>query len=221
MEDSVTEGVFTALSAAPNLKAIGIGDQDMSLKTMEMLRNILKNTKSLEHLEFYDVSFPKDPNNKSRDSEFLRLLGDGLEQNSSLKTLEIICDFQDDDMELLVEKPMSSSANLEKLDISYSDVGIKTLYKLRTLLDMPQCSLQYLDISGSSRTSTPDDVTPLAMALMNNRLLPEILAARRDSIQETWEQAHTTELREQQWQAMNQLNELAGAIDHECRKYTG
>ena len=60
-----------------------------------------------------------------------------------------------------------------------------------------------------------------AMALQDNQLLPMILAQRRDHIFNTWLQANDPALREQQWHALRQLDELAGAIEDAIREYGG
>ena len=60
-----------------------------------------------------------------------------------------------------------------------------------------------------------------AMALQDNQLLPMILAQRREHIIETWQRASDPALREQQWQALRQLDELAGAIENGIREHGG
>jgi hypothetical protein len=60
-----------------------------------------------------------------------------------------------------------------------------------------------------------------ATALAANRLLPMILEKRRDHIYTTWRQANDPVLREQQWHALRQLDELAGAIEDGVREYGG
>lgn len=60
-----------------------------------------------------------------------------------------------------------------------------------------------------------------AKALAANRLLPMILAQRRDEIFETWQQCEEPERREQLWFSLRQLDQLAGAIEDAIREYGG
>jgi hypothetical protein len=60
-----------------------------------------------------------------------------------------------------------------------------------------------------------------ATALAGNRLLPLILEQRREAIFNTWRQATDRDMREQQWFALRQLDELAGAIDDAIRDHGG
>ena len=59
------------------------------------------------------------------------------------------------------------------------------------------------------------------MALAENQLLPQILEKRRAEIIERWQYATTTEDREIQWVALQQLKELVGAIEHAIGEYGG
>ncbi len=58
----------------------------------------------------------------------------------------------------------------------------------------------------------------MAKQLQQNKLLPEILKARKADIIEQWQAAPTPLAREEAWQAIRQLNLLAGAIDDECKR---
>ena len=60
-----------------------------------------------------------------------------------------------------------------------------------------------------------------AQSLKANRLLPLVMEARRNEIYERWAAATEPVLREQQWHALRQLDELAGAIDNAIREPGG
>ena len=60
-----------------------------------------------------------------------------------------------------------------------------------------------------------------ARALAGNKLLPLILQARAELIIEAWKRESSVELRERHWQALKQLEELAGAIDAAIREHGG
>lgn len=57
--------------------------------------------------------------------------------------------------------------------------------------------------------------------LAKNLLLPEILKNREQQIIERWRMAPNTDAREREWQALRQLEELAGAIEDATREYSG
>ena len=59
------------------------------------------------------------------------------------------------------------------------------------------------------------------MELAENKLLTLILRRRENDILETWKQAATPQLREQQWIAQRELDNLAGAIDAAIREHGG
>ena len=58
----------------------------------------------------------------------------------------------------------------------------------------------------------------MAKELSQNKLLPVILQARKADIIEQWQAAPTPLAREEAWQALRQLNLLAGAIEDECKR---
>ena len=58
----------------------------------------------------------------------------------------------------------------------------------------------------------------LAKSLQQNKLLPEILDKRKADIISQWRVAGTTQDREEAWQALRQLDLLAGAIDNAIRR---
>lgn len=57
-----------------------------------------------------------------------------------------------------------------------------------------------------------------AKNLRTNTFLRTVLESRRADIIQQWEAAGTPEAREQAWQALRSLNELAGAIENECKR---
>ena len=57
-----------------------------------------------------------------------------------------------------------------------------------------------------------------AKNLLANTFLPTVLDRQRADIIQRWEAAGTPAEREQAWQSLRSLNELAGAIERECKR---
>jgi len=67
---------------------------------------------------------------------------------------------------------------------------------------------------------TGQELATQAKALQANKLLPAILKTREAALIDTWRLATNTEERESAWQALRQLDLLAGAIEDAIREHT-
>ena len=59
-----------------------------------------------------------------------------------------------------------------------------------------------------------------ARQLKTNQLLPEILKHREDDLIQQWRGSATTDARETAWQALRELDLLAGAIEDAIREHS-
>ncbi|CAJ1957484.1 unnamed protein product [Cylindrotheca closterium] len=158
-------------SYVSNLRVIECHDIQITLPTMQLLRNVLLHSESLEQLHLNSCILPETTEHQL---PLVQLLGDGLTNAKSIhfKVLCLpTCYFTDGSVGHLISQLASPSRTngdvseqfkLETLILQSTGCDQQTLTTLASWLEQPKCPLRFLDLS---RCSESLDLSPLSRAL--------------------------------------------------------
>jgi len=163
-------------SQASNLRVIECHSDHITLATMQILRNVLVQSESLEQLHLTSCFLSETTEHQL---QFVHLLGDGLAnvKSTQFKVLRLsTCYFTYANIFHLLSQLLASERyhQLETLNLEGNFVDQETLTTLASWLEQPMSPLRSLDLSACSPES-PLDLSPLRRALEVQSRRPEQL----------------------------------------------